>query len=238
MITTGLVTQFLKNFELPGCSLEAQLIDLEINPFDFVTDINDIVIGPSSKFSNQALEIIAATLFPLDANQDNHHLSPLQQLQNASHIIDGTMDDFNNYIKQNYKNVTPGGFFLGDNGSPPTFAYKANTDIKEAVFIQNALDTLLTNVSISTTYSGFAIPFPGSAGKTLQLVTYFGLAMSVFPAFLALYPTLERLRSIRQLHYSNGRIPKRRKDFMTDFSGVRSICLWSAYAALDRKSVV
>lgn len=202
MIAAGLVTQFLKGFKLPGCSLDAQLDELNIDPSDFVTDVSDIVIGPSSKLSDQALDIIGATLFPLKQNNDN--LSPSQQLRNASHIIDGSIDDFNDYIKQNYRNVTPGGFYLGDDNSPPTFAYQANADIKLAAFIQNALDTLLTNVSISTTYSGFAIPFPGSAGKTLQLVTYFGLASSVYPAFFALYPTLERLRSIRQLHYSNG----------------------------------
>lgn len=214
------MTQFLKNFDLPGCSLDAQLNDLKINPSDFATKLNNIVIAPSSRLSDQALDRIAATLFPLNADQSNDSLSPSQQLRNASHIIDGSIDDFNDYIRQNYKNVTPGGIFLGDDRFPPTFAYRANADIKEAAFIQNALNTLVTNISISTTYSGFAIPFPGSAGKTLQLVAYFGLAMSVYPAFLALYPTLERLRSIRQLHYSNGMILKRQKDHMTNSSKV------------------
>ena len=217
MVAAGLVTQFLKDFKLPGCSLDAQLNDLKIDPSDFVTDISDIVICPSNKLSDQALDLIGAALFPLSVDKNNNNLSPSQRLRNASHIIDGSINDFNNYIEQNYKNVTPGGFFLGDDSSPPTFAYKANADIKEAAFIQNALDTILTNISISTTYSGFAIPFPGSAGKTLQLVTYFGLAMSVYPAFLALYPTLERLRSIRQLHYSNGMILKRHQDRLANF---------------------
>lgn len=103
--------------------------------------------------------------------------------------------------------TSPQEVFLGDNGSPPVFAYRINADINEATFVQNALNTILTNVSISTAYSPFDIPFPGSAGNSLQLVTYFGLAMAVYPAFLALYPTLERLRSIRQLHYSNGMRP-------------------------------
>ena len=80
------------------------------------------------------------------------------------------------------------------------------------------LNTLLTNVSISSQYQSFDIPFTPGAGKNLQLIIYFGLAMSVYPAFFALYPTLERLRHVRQLHYSNG---------------VRSICLWLAYLSFD-----
>lgn len=41
-------------------------------------------------------------------------------------------------------------------------------------------------------------------GNSLQLITYFGLAMAAYPAFFALYPTLERLRGVRALQYSNG----------------------------------
>lgn len=55
-------------------------------------------------------------------------------------------------------------------------------------------------------------------GKTLQLILYFGLAMSVYPAFFALYPTVERLRKVRALHYSNG---------------IRAAPLWLAYLAFD-----
>jgi len=42
--------------------------------------------------------------------------------------------------------------------------------------------------------------------------------MSAYPAFFALYPTAERLRNVRALHYSNG---------------VRSAPLWSAYVLFD-----
>jgi ABC-type multidrug transport system ATPase subunit len=42
--------------------------------------------------------------------------------------------------------------------------------------------------------------------------------MSVYPSFFALYPTVERLRNVRGLHYSNG---------------VRSAPLWLAYTAFD-----
>lgn len=206
MIAAGLVTLFLKDFKLAGCSITDQFDDLDFDPSDYATKIKGVVIAPSSRLPENALERIGATLFSPQGSSrtDKDGASLLQQLDDSVHAIDGDIGDFNRYIQQNYKNITPGGFFLGDSSAPPTFAYRANEDIREAVFMQNALDTVLTNISISTTYRGLDIPFPGSAGKTLQLVTYFGLAMAVYPALLALYPTFERIRSIRQLHYSNG----------------------------------
>jgi len=59
--------------------------------------------------------------------------------------------------------------------------------------------------------------------SALQFIVYFGLAMSVFPAFFALYPTIERVRQVRALHYSNG---------------VRPLPLWFAYLLFDFTSVL
>ncbi|KPI36685.1 ATP-binding cassette sub-family A member 7 [Cyphellophora attinorum] len=62
------------------------------------------------------------------------------------------------------------------------------------------------------------MPWAADVGDALQLITYFGLAMAVYPAFFALYPTVERLRNVRGLHYSNG---------------VRPAPLWAAYTMFD-----
>ncbi|KAL8929502.1 MAG: hypothetical protein Q9208_001171 [Pyrenodesmia sp. 3 TL-2023] len=212
IIAAGLVTLFLKGFEIPGCSPTDQISQSDID--SFLTQVNySVVIGPTSRVPPDAIERIAATLPGSGSGE-----SDTSMLASSFHLIDGTLDDFNDYIARNFANVTPGGFYLGQDGSPPTFAYKGNGDLSFATIIQNSLDTLLTNVSISSQYQAFDIPWVSSAGKTLQLIVYFGLAMSAYPAFFALYPTLERLRNVRQLHYSNG---------------VRSICLWSAYITFD-----
>ncbi|KAL8973521.1 MAG: hypothetical protein Q9197_002231 [Variospora fuerteventurae] len=215
IIAAGLVTLFLKGFRIPGCAPTDEIDRSEID--SLLTQSNySIPIGPTSKIPADAVERIAATL-PGAASRRNDP-SFLSVLNSSIHPIDGTLDDFNNYIRQNFANVTPGGVFLGDESSPPTFAFKGNGDLSLATITQNAMDTLLTNVSISTQYQAFDVPGFSSAGRNLQLIVYFGLAMSAYPAFFALYPTLERLRSVRQLHYSNG---------------VRSICLWSAYTTFD-----
>lgn len=53
--------------------------------------------------------------------------------------------------------------------------------------------------------------------------SYVGLVFAAFPAFFALYPTLERIRNVRALHYSNG---------------VRALPLWMAYLAFDFVSIL
>ena len=214
VIAAGLVTLFVNNTGPPNCNPASAVTTLDIQ--SLLTQKNyDLVIGPASKFSPLDLARLEATLPGGNASGGaGGGGSGLSSLQSSVHTVDGTLDDFNRYINQFYANVTPGGFFLGDDNSPPTLAYKGNGGLQLATITQNWLDTLLLNVSISSQYQPFDITFSPSAGKTLELIVYFGLAMAAYPAFFALYPTLERLRNVRQLHYSNG---------------VRSVCLWSAY---------
>ena len=72
-------------------------------------------------------------------------------LQDYIKIVD-TMDDFNSYIKANFSKVTPGGFFLGDQ---PVFSFYSDLGflgLYSSVFMQNAVDMLLTNTTISTSF--------------------------------------------------------------------------------------
>ena len=202
VVAAGLVTLFLNDFTAPGCSLTEQISASDIESLLSQVDY-DIVIGPSSKTSPEALARVAATL-PGAGTGDGDGGGSLANLTSSIHLVDGTLDDFNNYINQNYANVTPGGFFLGDEASPPTFTYKADGSLSLATITQNIFDTLLTNVSISSQYQAFDVPWVSGVGKTLQLIVYLGLAMACYPALFSLYPTLERLRNVRQLHYSNG----------------------------------
>ncbi|KEF63673.1 ATPase [Exophiala aquamarina CBS 119918] len=214
IIAAGLVTLFLKNFEKAGCSPE-QTVDIS-DIISLSTQIDyQLVAGPRDRLGQESIQTFAASL--AGSSGAASVAENLTQLLDSLHFVD-TLDEFNDYIGTNFANVTPGGFFLGDDSSAPTFAWRGNGDIAFSVIIQNALDTLLTNVSISNQYQAFDTPWPQDVGKALQLITYFGLAMSVYPSFFALYPTVERLRNVRGLHYSNG---------------VRSAPLWLAYTAFD-----
>lgn len=215
VIAAGLVTLFLKNFQKAGCTPNQQVSVSDIA--SLASQISfDLVVGPSSKLPPEALRRFAETL-PGGGGAGSASAN-LTGLMNSLHMVE-TLDEFNSYIDHNFANVTPGGFFLGDGpSSPPTFAWRGNGDPSLATITQNALDVLLTNVSISSQYQAFDFPWAPDVGKALQMITYFGLAMACYPAFFALYPTIERLRNVRALHYSNG---------------VRSLPLWLAYVSFD-----
>jgi ATP-binding cassette, subfamily A (ABC1), member 3 len=213
MIATGLVSLFLKNFQRAGCSPSETISVSDIS--SLVSQINfDLVVGPADRLPPSALQMFASSL-PGGGGESTP--GNLTGLMDSIHMVD-TLAEFNDYISNRFANVTPGGFFLGDASSPPTFAWRGNGDISFATITQNALDVLLTNISISSQYQAFDLPFGADVGKALQLIVYFGLAMAVYPSFFALYPTVERLRNVRALHYSNG---------------VRSLPLWLAYVSFD-----
>lgn len=204
VIAAGLVTFFLKGFNGVGCSPESTVRLSDVETLS-TQERYDLVMGPSSKFTNATLMSLYAPLLP----------TLLPEIQRRFHLVD-TLAEFNTYINQNYANVTPAGFFIED--AQTTLAYKGNGDIYNSIFGQNLMDVALSNISIGTQYASFDVPWAPNTGKSLQLVVYFGLAMAAYPGFFSLYPTIERTRKIRGLQYSNG---------------VRSLPLWLAYLTFD-----
>ncbi|KAF2843000.1 ATP-binding cassette sub-family A member 7 [Patellaria atrata CBS 101060] len=199
VIAAGLVTFFIKGFNGITCDPRGSTNNPDFRSFQLFGSERELVIpiGPPDRVSPGDL----AEQFQID--------------EGVFRVVD-TIDDFTEYVRTNYRNVTPGGFFLR-NGAP-TFAYKANEEVFYTVFAQNMLNNALYNTTISTQFQEFAVPFAPDAGKTLQMILYFGLAMCAFPGFFALYPTVERLRQVRPLHYSNG---------------IRAAPLWLAYLLFD-----
>ncbi|EEH42644.2 uncharacterized protein PADG_07464 [Paracoccidioides brasiliensis Pb18] len=211
VVAAGLVTLFLKDFKRPGCSGPDTVREAKIHSLFSDTDI-ELVVGPASKLSLSSLRLLASSLGV-----------PASSGMNSTFLMDKirmveTLQEFNGYIERRFHKVMPGGFFLGDGSSPLIFAWRGNGDISFATSVQNTMDTILTNITIGNQYQALSIPWAADSGKSLQLITYFGLALAVYPAFFALYPTIERLKNVRGLHYSNG---------------VRSLPLWLAYAAFD-----
>ena len=210
VIAAGLVSLFVKGNAKIGCSPDDAFAVPD--PVSLPSSSYDLVLGPSYKLSPSALSLYVSSL------SGSSNTGALLNGTANVHFVDN-LSDFNNYINYNFANVTPGGFYLGDSSSPPTFAWFGDSgSVSTSTIIQNALDIFLTNISISYQQQPFDEPWEPNVGSYLQLITYFGLAMAVYPAFLALYPTTERLRHVRDLHYSNG---------------VRTLPLWLAYVLFD-----
>lgn len=213
VVGAGLVTLFLGGYESPSCSPQA---------INFVPDVDSLstqfnyqlVAGPSSRVTSGALQAFVATLSAGGSSSSQN----TTQLLSAVTLVD-TLEEFNDQINRRFANITPGGFFLGDDGSPPTLAWRGNgAGIQNSQIMLNMLDIGLSEIPIASQYQAFDVPWPTDSGKALQMITYFGLCLSIAPAFFALYPTLERLRNVRSLHYSNG---------------VRALPLWLAYVSFD-----
>ncbi|EME87134.1 ABC transporter, ABC-A family [Pseudocercospora fijiensis CIRAD86] len=200
IIAAGLVTLFLQNFDPLSCEPTDLVSTSTTFSLSSVLAFGaDIPLGPP----NQNLLPEFRTLFPfLAANT-----SSLQ-------LVD-SLDAFTNYISANYSSVTPGGIF---DGNTPTFAWRGDYGMQYAIAAQNLIHNSLLDIPIFTSYQPFDEPWAPDAGQSLQFILYFGLAMSAFPGFFALYTNIERLRNVRALHYSNG---------------IRAGPLWLAYTCFD-----
>ncbi|KAK6084308.1 ABC transporter [Seiridium cupressi] len=222
IVTAGLTSLFIKGQTQPSCTPTEQNSGGSTSTFnDLITDAF-LAAGPSSQFNMSTLLRLFLPVYQTSlgdsAGSPNAPGSGAAALLSNITLLD-SLGDFNNFIVQNRKTVTPAGWWLGDANSLPTLAYRANAlDVYTSVFGQNAMNIMLSNTSIATTYSAFDTPWVPNTGNSLQLLIYIGLALSAYPAFFGLYPNVERRRQVRGLQYSNG---------------VRSLPLWTAYITFD-----
>ncbi|KAK3303570.1 uncharacterized protein B0T15DRAFT_569095 [Chaetomium strumarium] len=221
----GLVMLFVRHQQAAGCSPGDQSTrETAINIFD---DFELFLVGgPPDKFSESTLMRLFAPIYlsSMGIMGDSGNAlaaraaaSPAGFFKNLTLV--NSFDEFNHAVVQYRRNITPAGIWLGDDHSRPTLAYMGNgAEMINAWFGNWAMDMLLTNQTIASTYVFFDRPFAPDAGNSIQLLVYVGLALCAYPAFFALYPNLERRRNVRGLQYSNG---------------VRPLPLWLAYTGFD-----
>ncbi|KAF2689107.1 ABC transporter [Lentithecium fluviatile CBS 122367] len=193
IIAAGCSTLFLKKVPYSSC-----------NPAEQISSTSSaqpeanyrLVAGPRTQLSEAAMQRIT-------------------QAPPGSVTVVETLDEFHSAVQQKFGELMPGGFFLGDK---PTMAWQADGPPIFAHIVQNLVSNLVLNMTINNNYEALEIPFQSKTGDLLLFIILFGLSMAVYPAFLALYPTLERLRGVRAMHYSNG---------------VRAIPLWLSYLIFD-----
>lgn len=219
VIAAGLTSLYIQGEEQTGCSPQEQASNSSTEDAFSQIDLDEnsflILAGPSSSFSQSAVMDLLAPLFMGSGSFSGFTDIATSALSNLQ-LVD-TFDEFQDFVRDNYQNVTTG-LWLGDDNNPPTIAWAANLFVTAPMTAQQFLDILLSNTTIAVTWSEFAVPFSPSTGDALQLITYMGIALSVYPAFFALYPSMERRRFVRGLEYSNG---------------VRPFPLWIAYLMFD-----
>lgn len=163
IIASGLVTLFVGDQEPATCSPDGTLDFSDIDTFASQARYN-LLLGPASRFTNETIAALFTALLPPGAAS----MIPAQGISKMVHTVE-TLSEFNDYINQNYKTVVPAGIFLGDSNSAPTFTYKANGYLYSGIFGQNLLNAALSNVSITTQYASFDIPWIANTGDSLQV---------------------------------------------------------------------
>ncbi|KAI5464803.1 hypothetical protein BGZ63DRAFT_378729 [Mariannaea sp. PMI_226] len=216
IVAAGLTSLYIKGQGPTGCSPADQASKSSTE--DAFSQINSdknilFLAGPSSKLS---LSVVERLFSPLIKGMGGGAASAGAKALSNLKTVD-TFSDFQKFVEDHRKNVTTA-LWLGGDGQDPTVAWVANLFLTSPMLAQQYLDVLLTNTSIAATWSEFEVPFSPSTGDALNLVVYMGIAMSVYPAFFALYPSMERRRFVRGLEYSNG---------------VRPFPLWVAYLLFD-----
>lgn len=219
IIAAGITKVTFKGFQGVSCKSARQIVISDLENFQFAPDFN-ITVGPKDRLGLDKLLALADLVFPSGSSAT----SGFNLTSDSFHFVD-TLGQFTQYIKDNFKTVTPGGIFLESNSA--TYAFKADggQSVTGSLTLQNVVNNLVFNVTrgIASQYQPFDYIWPSGQGNTLIFTVYFGLAFAAFPAFFALYPTIERLRKVRALHYSNG---------------VRALPLWTAYTLFDFAAVL
>lgn len=219
IIAAALTSLFVKNQTATSCRpSDSRSAGSNAHYMELFDDLF-LAAGPASALDPSSLLSLFAPVFTgLSGGPTGKREDALSAFTQALHPVN-SFSDFNNFIVQNRLNVTPAGWWLGDANSPATIAYIADAgSVYTSVFGQNALNIMLSNTSIATSFAAFSTPFVPGTGNSLQLLTYLSLALAAYPAFFGLYPNVERRRNVRGLQYSNG---------------VRSLPLWVAYTTFD-----
>ena len=148
IIATALISILLKNKRYQGCSPAQQVDSADLETLSTKADYKPLlVVGPASALASVNLTKFQSSL-PRQFGAASRSTDALQEYI----AVVNTYDEYQAYIRANYSKVTPGGFFLGDE---PVFSFYSNLGFDGlyfSIFIQNAVDVLLTNTTISTTF--------------------------------------------------------------------------------------
>jgi ATP-binding cassette, subfamily A (ABC1), member 3 len=219
-VLSGLVTRWILHTPWPDglpCSDPAyQSAAHALYNYPEHLQLDKFAYGPPSEVSQSHLQ----SLFPSrDQNGGVQAVNWAQSVPISSEV------EFNVLVSQVANNFGygAGGFFLGNPNSTFAWAFDTYGTGQTAVFTQATIDMALMNTPIAFSYNVFAIAWrPGDFYEGLVAV-FTLLGFSVYPGFFALYPTAERTRKVRAMHYSNG---------------ILSSSLWAAYALFDLMFII
>ena len=146
------------------------------------------------------------------------------QINGVNPVIVSSPSDLLARVTADYATLFAGGIYLDPDTNQASFAWwliaglfggMSNLNLVSNVIYGNMLAarnptasaSALNGFRISATYKGLDTPSYGQLANSLKYLVFAGVALCVIYSFAALYPTNERLRKVKALHYSNGLKP-------------------------------
>jgi ABC-type multidrug transport system ATPase subunit len=148
VIATACISILVKNKAYAGCSPRQQAQEADFETLSTKSNYKPLLlVGPTSALATVNFTAFASML----PEQFRNGGSSLGSLQDYVQLTN-TIDEYNAYLGANFSKVTPGGFFLGNE---PVFSFYSNLGflgLYSAIFTQNAVDMLLSNTTIVTSF--------------------------------------------------------------------------------------
>ena len=148
IIATACISALIKNKAYTGCSPRQQVIEADFQTLNDHSDYKPLlVVGPLSALTSANLSVFQSTL----PKQFGSAGSSESALSDYIKIVD-TIEEYRSFVRTNFSNITPGGFFLGPE---PVFNFYSDIGflgLYSSIFTQNAVNMLLTNTTIVTNF--------------------------------------------------------------------------------------
>ncbi len=146
IIATAGISFVIKNKAYAGCSPAQQSQEADYQTLNDNSDYKPLlVVGPLSALTSANISAFQSIL----PKQFGNASSSASALDNYIQVVD-TVAEYRAYISANFSKVTPGGFFLGQQ---PMFSFYSDfgyLGLYSSIFIQNIVDVVLTNTTITT----------------------------------------------------------------------------------------
>ena len=218
LVVAGMVTRFYINTKFPNgapCVDPNDTLGVSFTETLFPDQLNygEFTFGPPS--INNTLQ----RSLPNDTGKFSYHEPPPEW---GTIPVEDTLADFTSFISTNSKDLFLGGFF--DDANTPTFAWHGSPYASPGpLFLQSLFNGVLMNQTLIFSFRNFKESFTPTNDEGFLVAIFTALGFAIYPGLFALYPTLERLRKVRAMQYSNG---------------ILSSSLWLAYLLFDLMFIV
>lgn len=186
-----------------SCAVQANGQRLVTLPFPYFQEYvgQPVFLGPTASTFNRPFKGSISGITPVVVDSPATLLSGVQA--NYAVLLQGGLYFDNSTNQGSFAWFLEAGAFVGMGN----LNVISNTIFDNMLVQRGASRAQSTGYRITTTYRGFDSPSFGNLGDSLKFLVFFGVSMCVMYAFASLYPTSERLRSVKALHFSNGLTP-------------------------------